>query len=817
MQQNQTIKIDINMSDSEIRNLNSIIQDLVSASNDLSEAFKDIYSALESLDSGTSSSVSTFNSQLDIITNLRNAAFLMGNDFNDLTKSLELLITKKLNAASAAGGLSTAFLSKGVAAKVAAGSVRILNVALKALPFIGAGLAVWSLVSSLASLAFGSKETAEEVQTLTERIDENRQSHEERGQEIMKDVRTNNDLVARLRELQAQESLTNAERVESVRISQELNDRLEGMNLTFDKSTGFLDENGSAALEIADHYADLASATTTLESNQQRLNEIMEEFGENDLELKDLQEELENTSEFVYDFATGTEILNSEFINLTSEIKRLEDQQGDLRLETAELEAQTYETATHMAELWDMVAYQNSLSFDTMTEAQKAVVEGFQSMYEISAQRLGDLTTEFKENTDLTWEAVQKNQKDIIKATEEHTDTYAELVASGVSEAYLQAIGADSVESLPLLREMMDDGIDTVKSRESEWLDAHEANADTLMQAYDFSPEHESVIRNYMLGGVRDTFVDTIDSADFPSIGASVVEVTAEGLLREGPTLEKAAIQSGNYVLKGFGDTFQQGEKELFKSGTNLGKGFNAGVEEMIPTAGETSKDLAMEVYNQLRDFNDENSPSRLYMRSGENIVKGLVKGLEALKSKPTKTIETLATKMQSVYNSANRDYTTIGRDIMNGLNQGLLNGEGIVMATANRMANNIATTMRKALDINSPSRVMREQIGRQIPAGVAAGIDKYADNAIDSMHDLGDSLTKINFPNINDIINTAPSLSLSAATSGGGTNNDYSVVNNNQGLFEGANINWSGEQDIRRTMEKIAWVTKQEQARLWR
>ena len=49
-------------------------------------------------------------------------------------------------------------------------------------------------------------------------------------------------------------------------------------------------------------------------------------------------------------------------------------------------------------------------------------------------------------------------------------------------------------------------------------------------------------------------------------------------------------------------------------------------------------------------------------------------------------------------------------------------------------IADNISRTMQQALQINSPSRVMREQIGRQIPAGVAVGIEKYSDYAIDSV-----------------------------------------------------------------------------------
>ena len=45
---------------------------------------------------------------------------------------------------------------------------------------------------------------------------------------------------------------------------------------------------------------------------------------------------------------------------------------------------------------------------------------------------------------------------------------------------------------------------------------------------------------------------------------------------------------------------------------------------------------------------------------------------------------------------------------------------------------------------------------------------------------------------------------------------NSQKTVLNNQGLFDGATINWHGEEDIRRTMEKMARATQADSARMW-
>ena len=187
--------------------------------------------------------------------------------------------------------------------------------------------------------------------------------------------------------------------------------------------------------------------------------------------------------------------------------------------------------------------------------------------------------------------------------------------------------------------------------------------------------------------------------------------------------------------------------------GLNLAEGLRDGIKAGERLVGTGAAALAREAEDAMRNASETNSPSKVFDRIGQDLVSGLVQGINAIKNRPVNRLETLAQTMQRAYRSVDRDYTTIGRQIMTGLNQGLLNGEGQVMSTAQRIANNISRTMRQALDINSPSRVMREQIGRQIPAGIGAGIEKYADVALDQAYKLGLDLVKLNIPSVESMI----------------------------------------------------------------
>lgn len=67
----------------------------------------------------------------------------------------------------------------------------------------------------------------------------------------------------------------------------------------------------------------------------------------------------------------------------------------------------------------------------------------------------------------------------------------------------------------------------------------------------------------------------------------------------------------------------------------------------------------------------------------------------------------------------------------------------------------------------------------------------------------------------MSDIIKFGPRLSYAGAGGAyGGNITNVDRTNDNCGLFDGATINWHGKQDIRETMEEIAWEIQSQDAR---
>ena len=88
-----------------------------------------------------------------------------------------------------------------------------------------------------------------------------------------------------------------------------------------------------------------------------------------------------------------------------------------------------------------------------------------------------------------------------------------------------------------------------------------------------------------------------------------------------------------------------------------------------------------------------------------------------------------------------NAQFFSAGMFASMGLASGINAGAGSAIAAAQSVASRVAATMKSALKIKSPSRVMRDEIGRYIPEGVAVGINRYSNKAYEAMNRLSTGL----------------------------------------------------------------------------
>lgn len=83
----------------------------------------------------------------------------------------------------------------------------------------------------------------------------------------------------------------------------------------------------------------------------------------------------------------------------------------------------------------------------------------------------------------------------------------------------------------------------------------------------------------------------------------------------------------------------------------------------------------------------------------------------------------------------------SIGSDIVHGLWNGISGAAGWLKDKIMGFGNGIINGFKKAFGINSPSKVMRDQVGKWLPPGIAEGIEKNAKVAQKAMRNLSNSL----------------------------------------------------------------------------
>ncbi|GAK09631.1 phage tail length tape-measure protein [Geomicrobium sp. JCM 19038] len=159
-----------------------------------------------------------------------------------------------------------------------------------------------------------------------------------------------------------------------------------------------------------------------------------------------------------------------------------------------------------------------------------------------------------------------------------------------------------------------------------------------------------------------------------------------------------------------------------------------------------------------------------------QQAMSNMVNRVESGSSSVLSVLNSLSRDMVSAFNSLPSDFQQIGNDAMSGLQRGLEAGRSRVMQTARSIANEVRRTMQSALKINSPSHVMRDDVGRWIPAGIAVGIEKNADMVYRALDDLSTGMIKPVTPEValgtSRMVNNAMSAEVSANRRNSGDSN---------------------------------------------
>lgn len=127
-------------------------------------------------------------------------------------------------------------------------------------------------------------------------------------------------------------------------------------------------------------------------------------------------------------------------------------------------------------------------------------------------------------------------------------------------------------------------------------------------------------------------------------------------------------------------------------------------------------------------------------LAKGIEIVVKLAAGLIMAVPKVVSAVVTLIKNIVSGFGSY--DWGSIGHNIIQGIANGIRNAVGVIVDAARNAAESAFNAAKSFLGIESPSKLMRDQVGKYISLGMAAGIDDYSDSAVRSMESMAQNVS---------------------------------------------------------------------------
>lgn len=208
-------------------------------------------------------------------------------------------------------------------------------------------------------------------------------------------------------------------------------------------------------------------------------------------------------------------------------------------------------------------------------------------------------------------------------------------------------------------------------------------------------------------------------ASKFIDSGIAFIKNLMQGLINSLPTL----IQYLPTIISNIVNVINDNFPKILKLGLDLILMLLKGIVQAIPTLiAEFPKILGM-ILDVWRAFD--------WLNIGRFVINGISNGVRALASSIPDTLRNIGRNAWNAFN--NIDWGDIGWNIIRGIANGIWDGADKIVRAAKDVAKQALNAAKSFLGIHSPSRVFREEVGAQIPAGEAQGIIENADMVEDA------------------------------------------------------------------------------------
>ena len=198
----------------------------------------------------------------------------------------------------------------------------------------------------------------------------------------------------------------------------------------------------------------------------------------------------------------------------------------------------------------------------------------------------------------------------------------------------------------------------------------------------------------------------------------SALNLTAQGarsLTSAFRQQQSGVLSAMNAMVTGAVTIARTGTVQLQAAGTSWGNSLINGLRSGLSGVASASTSGVNSALNPWRGA--VNSAVNL----GYQVTAGVAQGMNSGNPQLISAASQSANIAKSGFSGGN--WPSLGYQISAGIAQGIQNGSSLISAAAKSAALSALATAKKALGIRSPSRLFRDEVGRQISRGLALGI----------------------------------------------------------------------------------------------
>lgn len=405
------------------------------------------------------------------------------------------------------------------------------------------------------------------------------------------------------------------------------------------------------------------------------------------------------------------------------------------------------------------VASAAELAADAQKEAMRSVLDtyhGYVSEIEADLQNKINVSEKFDAGEAINTGEMLSNLESSVEGLTEYKESltrFVDEVGGEIAPEFMQYLMDLSNESPEIMNNLVDAldtdyGLERIKAMSDEYMEALdldseiaeiEAGNKTALDAamgelgsseYDFSDLRESIeeakasaVQGW--SGLSEETAAALDEAvnAAEEKGVAIPDGLAESIA-SGEVDVEGAIASLTGAIEGMDEGLAAVAEE---SGSAVAEGYANGI-----VAGQSDAETAGGTLNQAA-IDSFRAGIAEAQAAGEEQAKAFAQAIKDGEAQARQASEALANAARAGIESNINGFYSAGLNMSQGVASGIAAGQSNVITAATNMARQALAAAEAAVDIHSPSRAFRKDVGQQIGKGTAFGIDDTASLASNS------------------------------------------------------------------------------------